>query len=264
MDATEFFGDYSNGYDHGSEKIMPYFSTYNYTIYVPTSASVQNLIDNDIVRDPDKIRELKIYWDSIATQLFEVTYASNEDNAKATWKDSMLVFSKNYRGATAIEHVDSVFADSVSASMGQEHVDNSRFEQYFFDVEMNKIKNFIRYHIQDNSVYINAEFNRGSAYYQTAYMRESDKQFVRLHAVSDNDGIVLTDANSNVRNVKTDDAKYYNIMCREYQMGKGFDASKTDDSKGEITDVSAARIETSSYAVIHLIDGPLCNGEVNF
>jgi hypothetical protein len=95
-------------------------------------------------------------------------------------------------------------------------------------------------------------------------MRESDKQFVRLHAVSDNDGIVLTDANSNVRNVKTDDAKYYNIMCREYQMGKGFDASKTDDSKGEITDVSAARIETSSYAVIHLIDGPLCNGEVNF
>lgn len=264
MDSTDFFGDYSNEYDHGSERIMPYFSTFNYTLYIPTSASVQALINNKKLRTPTEIIGLKVYWDSIATQLFEVTYAANEDAAKANWKDSMLVFSKNFRGATAIERIDSVFADSVSASMGQEHVDNSRFEQYFFDVEMNKIKNFIRYHIQDNSVYINAEFNRGSAYYQTAYMRESDKQFVRLHAVSDNDGIVLTDANSNVRNVKTDDAKYYNIMCREYQMGKGFDASKTEDSKGEITDVSAARIETSSYAVIHLIDGPLCNGEVNF
>ena len=94
-------------------------------------------------------------------------------------------------------------------------------------------------------------------------MRESDKQFVRLHVVSDNDGIVLTDANNNVRNVKTDDAKYYNIMCREYQIAKGFDLS-TDASKGNITDVASARIETSSYAVIHLIDGPLCNGEDNF
>ena len=266
MDAAEFFGDYSNQYDHGSEKIMPYFSTFNYTLYIPTSASVQNLLDNHLVPDPDALRGYKKYWDSIAAQLFEVTYALDEDAAKAAWKDSMLVFSKNYRGATAIEHIDSVFADSVSASMGTETVDNSRFEENFFDVEMSKAKNFIRYHIQDNSVYINAEFNRGAADYQTAYMRESDKQFVRLHAVSDNDGIELTDAKKpagNVRHVKTDVEKYYNIMCREYQMAVGFDLS-ADKSKGNITDVSNARIETSSYAVIHLIDGPLCNGEVNF
>ena len=267
MLATEFFGDYSNGYDHGSTYIMPYFSTFNYTLYIPTSASVQALIDNKTVRDPGDIKAFKTYWDSIATQLFEVTYAANEDVAKATWKDSMLTFSKNYRGAAAIERVDSVFADSVSASMGQEHVDNSRFEQYFFNVEMNKIKNFIRYHIQDNSVFINAEFNRGGAYYQTAYMRESDKKYVRLHAESDNDGIELIDAKEptgNVRHVKTDDAKYYNIMCREYQMGKSLTSLKAEDSKGDITDVSTSRIETSSFAVIHLIDGPLCNGEVNF
>lgn len=263
MESAEFFGDYSNNYDHGSEKIVPYFSTYNYTLYVPTSASVQNLIDNNLVRDPDVLRDLKIYWDSIAAQLFEVTYALDEDAAKSAWQDSMLVFSKNYRGGTAIERIDSVFADSVSASMGTENVDNSRFEEHFFDVEMNKVKNFIKYHIQDNSVYINAEFNRGSADYQTAYMRDSDKQFVRLHAVSDNDGIELTDANNNLRHVKTDVDKYYNIMCREYQLAKGFDLD-ADKSKGDVTDVSDARIETSSYAVIHLIDGPLCNGEVNF
>lgn len=262
--GDDFFStNYSNGYDHASKYIMPYFSTYNYTLYIPTSASVQALIDNKTVRDPDVIRDYKVYWDSIASQLFEVTYALNEDAAKAAWKDSMLVFSKNYRGGTAIEHIDSVFADSVSASMGTENVDNSRFEEYFFDVEMNKVKNFIRYHIQDNSVYINAEFNRGGADYQTAYMRESDKQFVRLHADADNDGIDLTDANNNVRHVKTDVEKYYNIMCREYQMGVGFDLDASK-SKGNITDVSNARIETSSYAVVHLIDGPLCNGEVNF
>lgn len=262
--AGDFFStSYSNGYDHASTYIMPYFSTFNYTLYIPTSASVQALIDNNTIRDPEDIRDIKKYWDTIAVNLFEVTYPDNEDAAKAAWKDSMLVFSKNYRGGTAIEHIDSVFADSVSASMGTENVDNSRFEQYFFDVEMNKIKNFIRYHIQDNSVYINAEFNRGDSYYQTAFMRESDKQFVRLHVVSDNDGIVLTDAKNNVRNVKTDDAKYYNIMCREYQIAKGFDLS-ADASKGNITDVASARIETSSYAVIHLIDGPLCNGDDNF
>lgn len=266
MYYADFFGDYSNGYDHGSDYIMPYFSTFNYTLYIPTSASVQDLIDTHKIGDPQALRAYKIYWDSIASDLFDITYALDEDAAKAAWRDSMLVFSKNYRGGTAIEHVDSVFADSVMASQGTTQVDNSKFEENFFDVEMNKTKNFIRYHIQDNSVYINAEFNRGSIDYQTAFMRESDKQFVKIHAVSDNDGIELTDAKKptgNVRHVKTDVEKYYNIMCREYQMGVGFDLDASK-SKGNVTDVSNARIETSSYAVIHLIDGPLCNGELDF
>ena len=91
-------------------------------------------------------------------------------------------------------------------------------------------------------------------------MRASDKQFAKLNVRGGTD-IQITDANNNVRHVlknKTAEGNpLWNIMCREYEFKNG-------TSSGIITDASKAMIETSSYIVIHQIDGPLCNGEVKF
>lgn len=124
----------------------------------------------------------------------------------------------------------------------------------------------MKYHIQDNSVYVGAEFNAGreengelatSTKYETAYMNSRQK-FEKLSVKGGKD-ITLTDAVGNVRQVKTNDEKYYNIMCREYQY-----TNKNTDPMLSTLDVIENQIETSSYAVIHLIDGPLCNGELHF
>ena len=54
----------------------------------------------------------------------------------------------------------------------------------------------------------------------------------------------MTDARGNKRHVLTSNGKLYNRMAKEYQYNSS-DAAR------------ATQIETSSSAVVHLIDGPL-------
>lgn len=108
--------------------------------------------------------------------------------------------------------------------------------------EYRKINEFLRYHIQDNSLYIGMDFmNDGGSNtfirnYETAIMNEETQKFYTLRVEMENDGITLTDLKGNVRHVDTTEGNY-NLSAREYWFG------------------SSAPI--SAFAVVHKIDGPL-------
>ncbi len=109
------------------------------------------------------------------------------------------------------------------------------------------IENFLRYHIQDNALFIGATPESGD--FETALIDPATKRFFRITATSTGDEIILRDnagtaESSRVITTEVNGKKLYNLMAREYQYNN-LDAS------------DATNIETSSSAVIHLIDKPL-------
>ena len=105
-----------------------------------------------------------------------------------------------------------------------------------------KIMNFVKYHIQDNAVFVGA--NPVEADYETSVIDPKTERFYKLHVVSTGDAVNITDNKGNTRHVVTSDERLFNKMAREFQ----YNAS--DGPR-------ATQIETSSSAVVHLIDGAL-------
>ena len=110
----------------------------------------------------------------------------------------------------------------------------------------NIISAFVQYHIQDNSVYIGGGAKSGS--FETSTMNAETLAFYRLNVRCDNASITVTDAMGNVRHVVTSDPNLYNIMTRDYLFN-------TSDIR------TSTQIETSSFAVVHQIDGVLYYNE---
>lgn len=109
------------------------------------------------------------------------------------------------------------------------------------------IESFLRYHIQDNALFIDAAPESGD--FETALIDPSTKRFYRISASSEGNEIVLYDnagspEPSKVITTEVNGKKLYNLMAREYQY-----------SGKDVATVTA--IETTSSAVIHLIDKPL-------
>ena len=245
---SNLFNTQSNGTEIGSLQCVKLFSTFNYTIYVPTSESIQALFDNGTLYSPDFINNI-----SKESEDFETEYQNDQESLDSVRLKYNISLSRKIRKAAVTDadtHEDSVFD-----------------YREFIPKQKEVLANFVKYHIQDNSVYINSEFNRGEAIYQTSYMRDIDKCYVELTAVADNESLTIYDAkydkkypekSSLPRHVVTDDDSYYNIMCREYEFKSiGGDAI----ASSSVDKVQETKLETSSYAVIHLIDGPLYNGE---
>lgn len=105
-----------------------------------------------------------------------------------------------------------------------------------------KIVNFLKYHIQDNAVFIGA--NEVDADFETSLIDPQTGRFYRLHVTSTGDDISVFDDTNTAHHVLKTDATLYNQMAREYQ----YNASDAQRSN---------QIETSSSAVVHLIDGVL-------
>ena len=105
-----------------------------------------------------------------------------------------------------------------------------------------QIVNFLKYHIQDKAMFIGSAPEQDD--YETALIDPVTERFYRIHATLEEDGLTVRDAAGNTRHVLTTDRSLYNQMAREYQY-KERDAS------------FANNIETSSSAVIHLINEPL-------
>lgn len=109
--------------------------------------------------------------------------------------------------------------------------------------EKEKINNFLRYHIQDNSLYLGMDYkNEGGASefirnYETAVMNTQTMKFYTVKAEMKENALQVTDLKGNTRHVITSSADMYNLPAREYQLNGG--------------------ISTSAFAVIHMIDGPL-------
>lgn len=133
--------------------------------------------------------------------------------------------------------------------------DKAKYEEY-----TQKINNFLRYHIQDNALYIGADNTTGndsanddgtsSSDFETACIDKTSKVFHKLTITTDKSGsnITVKDKAGNTRRVMTDKPGLFNLMAREYTYQNG------DKSTASI-------IHNSSSAVIHLIDGPLMTGD---
>lgn len=124
-----------------------------------------------------------------------------------------------------------------------------------YDLYTQQINDFLRYHIQDNSIYIGADNTSGNATldndgsvtdYETAYIDKKTKTFNKLTITTDKAGsaISIKDKAGNTRKVMTDKPGLFNLMATEYTY------ESADKSRANI-------IHSSSSAAIHLIDGPL-------
>lgn len=259
MKAADIFADKSNTNDIGSAKCISTFNTYHYTVYIPKNAGVDALFASGKLMWPEKLQAIENEYELLKLDI-EDDYtgpAQSKDSAvNAMFTDSLIVLSQQLFGV----------ADTVGAKAA---VANKTNAKYFTRKKLAQLQNFVKYHIQDNSVYIGADFNAGVdehgnpatiAEYETAFMN-ANQQFVKL-SVKGGADITVSDKNGHTRQVqKTTTASgkpYYNIMCREYEVKP---LSGSTLSEGTYTTFS---IETSSYAVVHLIDEPLCNGDMIF
>jgi len=117
-----------------------------------------------------------------------------------------------------------------------------------------KIVNFLRYHIQDNALYLGAQNESGD--YETSLINDNTRRFYMLKSSLTDDAIEVLDAQDVKNGTKhmvtkqtyiDDNGKeqpLYNIQAREY-IYDGNNAAK------------ATVLYTTSSAVIHLIDKPL-------
>ena len=107
---------------------------------------------------------------------------------------------------------------------------------------MQELYEFLRYHFQDNSVYIGGD-EHSNAWFETATMNPATGRFHRLYVTNNSTGMSVRSENGTTANVITAGG-LYNIMVRDYL----FNSSSISN---------ATRIETSSFAVIHQIDAVL-------
>jgi uncharacterized surface protein with fasciclin (FAS1) repeats len=125
---------------------------------------------------------------------------------------------------------------------------DSQTDEILKDSLTDVVNKFLKYHIQDNSIYIGSGSSNGN--YETACMNSTTHRFFNLHVAANNDGISITDNAGNVRHV-TDNTNLRNLMAREYQY-----------NNKDVT--NADQIETSSFAVVHQIDKPLMYSNTQF
>ncbi|MCD8285337.1 MAG: hypothetical protein LUB62_03830 [Prevotellaceae bacterium] len=188
------------------DRCITSLNNYNYTIYVPTNATVQALIDSHQLPTWDDVDNLQNAID-------------NHSDAIA-WSD---------------------------ADTAQWNKDEATLQQYITDMTY-VINNFVNYHIQDNSVYIDGEEYSNSVF-ETACLDTATTRFVKLYVDYSLGGdMKVTDNCGNVRTVyaSKENQGLANILTRQYY----FDGSS-------LSGTSCAEIYSSSYAVIHQIDQPL-------
>ena len=141
--------------------------------------------------------------------------------------------------------------DDVSVLDTMDYKQRETYKQY-----TQQIDEFLRYHIQDNALYIGSDNTSDSdgtgssdaitTEYETASINKQSKTFNKLKVTTDKSGtnITIQDKAGQTRRVMTEKPGLYNLMAREYTY------QNSDKSKATI-------IHNSSSAVVHLIDGPL-------
>ena len=123
---------------------------------------------------------------------------------------------------------------------------NAQTNQVLKDKLTDALTNFLRYHFQDNSVYIDNSSTPVIPYETAAFTLTGTKAYYKLYTELKSTGLTLYNDpvdRSRPVHVKTDRG-LYNIMSRDFKF-----------NLGDITKVTS--IETSSYAVIHEVDNVL-------
>ncbi len=129
--------------------------------------------------------------------------------------------------------------------------------------EIEKLERFLRYHFQDNSVFVDGE--NYYKLYQTATIKQNELEtqfktykdkYYRLGITSDGNSIKLDTENWGTANlIRTNGL--YNILTRDYIFSNNPQAYREIDGTGAGSEFSNSTIVTSSTAVIHQIDNVL-------
>lgn len=273
-------------YSTGQDNNLTTLNTYHYTVYVPTNQSIKEGIAQHKIITPAFIDSVETHYENVVADINDAIDLGNEELAASlemAYKMEIIgKLEKNQefdKDTAAINAARKAYLDLIGTGVDPESQEakeaeavitkaisdstkfmgNMTYTAYVSKLSAER-ENFVKYHIQDNSVYYGAEFKLDtvgaratSAEYETAYMN-SYNQFEKLSVVSNNDGIFVTDGQSlataqrNKRKVVIANSEsgrpLYNIMCREYLLNGN-------------TRETSTLIETSSYVVIHQIDGPL-------
>lgn len=173
-----------------------FFSTYRYTVYVPTNEAVQAEINKGLPT-----------WESIEEYI---------NNAKA----------------------DIQRKENASSSYNSE--EDTKAYKAHAQAMATCLLNFVKYHFQDNAIY-NDVTRLESTDYETACINAETNRYITVTVANPgNNQLTVTDQLGQTRHL---DATRQNILTRDLQF----------DRAGS----SATTIETSSFAVIHQIDGVL-------
>ncbi len=130
--------------------------------------------------------------------------------------------------------------------------------------EIAKLERFLRYHFQDNSVFIDGQAVSNKLY-QSATLKLDDSpssfgtfknKYYRLTLNGSGDNLTLkTEANKTAHIITT--PGHYNIMTRDYVFKDNVSKYKEIDGTGTGLDFNLSSIYTTSTAVIHQIDNVL-------
>ena len=104
-----------------------------------------------------------------------------------------------------------------------------------------RILNFLKYHIQDNSVFIGGEPTSGVKY-ETSTLNPLNNRFFSVTVDADDEQLTVTDQLGNPRHVVKGDN--YNLIGREYWIQNAQNVNNT-------------QLYNASDLVVHQIDGPL-------
>lgn len=213
LEGCSFIGN-NDGASHTTmDNAMTNLSNYHYTIYVPKSESIQDLID--------------------AHQLPTSDDKSMIENAVPVIED-------------LIDEVKNVDSDDMIDSLKlKELQDDLEFLNAEKQIMTDVMENFVSYHIQDNSVFIDGEEYSGKLF-ESACLDTVTTRFAKVKVDYTRGGrLKVTDNQGQAHYVETD-PEYNNILTRQYY----FNGSSL---KGN----ACKEIYSSAYAVIHLIDSPM-------
>lgn len=219
-DYEEFYemlahsGIVAESYDKGNRRsngmTVTVMSNYKYTIYAPTTASIQAMY--------------------AAGTLPDFRTAEDKEAIKEEFRDEWAGLDEE----DIEEKVEAVIED-----------------------RLNQIDNFLRYHIQNSAVYLGSDISETK--YETTLMNTSYGRFYSLSVMPG------TGANSQFR-IRSNGydgnaiagVPYRNVISTENHYAREYQFQKASGDEKDFASIDDAQtIYNSSFAVIHLIDGPL-------
>ena len=211
------------------------FNTYHYTVYVPTNDKVEEAYAKGLPN-----------WDDMELEAEEISTLSAQLN------DMELEFDDLMNAGVAQEEID-----AAQTAINELTADiKKRVAALKAEVEL--VTSFVKYHFQDNSVYVDNlphSITEGADVkyvvdYETATLDTRTNRFSTVTVETKNGTISVKgdiedmDNTCYVMNVEGTEGTLYNIMTRDIEFA------------------STGNIETSSYAVVHQIDNFLVNDRI--
>ena len=211
----------------------------------PSAKSVYKILDDDSKSKNPKFNEF-----------FQLLQGNDEATAEEIKKYQIFYTDPSYAGLdlnvkffntyhyTVYVPTNEAVREAISQGLPTWDIIKKETDQVLKDSLTTVLVNFLRYHFQDNSLFVNGATSSIVAYETAAFSTTGKKTYYKLYTKLAPGKLTLySDPNdaSTAVNVITSDPAKYNIMAREYKF------NNKDREK-------ATQIETSSFASIHQID----------